>query len=56
VLEGFEASLDGRDHQIADHFAGVADLGDNWPSDDLAVAGVDDEDDANDFAIAGVHL
>ena len=43
---GAEATLDGGDDEIADHFARDACIGHGRPGDDLAVARVDDEQHA----------
>lgn len=49
-----EAAFDGRDHEVSNHHAGDAGIGDRRPSDDLAVARVEDEEDAYDLPVAGV--
>ncbi len=55
-LEGLEAAFDSGDHQITDHLARDAGIGDSRPGDDLAIAGVDDENDPHHLSIAGMDL
>ena len=45
-----EAAFDGGDLKITHHLAGDARIGDGGPGDDLAVAGVNDEEYADDRA------
>ena len=52
---GSEAALDAGDHQVADHLAGDAGGG-GVPAEDLAVAGVDGEQQADDAAVAAGDL
>ena len=51
-----EAALDGGDHEVAHHLAGDAGLRHGGPGNDLAVEGIEDEEDAHDFAVPGMDL
>lgn len=51
-----ESVLDGLDHQITHHLARNAAMGDGRPGDDLAVAGIDDEENADDIAVAAFEF
>ena len=46
----------GGDHEIADHLARDAGIGEGKPGDDLAIAGIQDEEDANDLAVSGMDF
>ncbi len=51
-----EAALDGGDYQIADHLTGDTGLRDRRPGDDLAVAGIQYDEDTDLLAISGMDL
>jgi len=51
-----EAALEGGDHEVAHHLAGDAGLCHGRPGNDLAVAGIQDEENAHDFAVPGMDL
>lgn len=55
-LGATEATLDCRDHQDAHNLTGDAGIGDSRPGDDLPVAGINDKDDTNHLAIAGMDF
>lgn len=51
-LGSAKAPFHGFDHQVAHHFARYASMSDGRPSDDLTVAGVDDEQNPDDVTVA----
>lgn len=55
-LEGLRAAFHRRDHEVTHHFAGDAGIGHGRSGDDLPVAGIDDEQNADHLAIAGMDL